>query len=425
MSLRENNAGLLISGRIGSFTVEGDLCEMIATMAWDGYEYSQVALGSGNLLGTQVFGFHGKTYGSGLFSASDVGFHVRTEEGVWDTVPGGFEGVATDHCIHNDVVYISGPLLSAGGQPCALVCSFDGEELVPLYHHSSLESDYAYSVTFYQDTLFVSGNYGAESSELLAQGYGRVSKIVDGEMLKVGQGFSYPSAAKALQAMNGKLYMGGWFTPLGSNQAYSMMYYENGQVYTLPSYPNNGVTAMKYYNGGLYVAGDFTQIGNMSCNGVARYDGENWTCLCNQTMYSYSDGSCQLCVRDIEIWNDTLYIGGSFERLGNDTLKRIAKLDMALSEAFPVSVTEQQRQELKLNVYPNPAKHELNITLPIGANAKDFIAIYDMHGRLIQEQVAGKYGGSVRVDVSGLSQGMYVLKYSSKNVVLVEQFVRE
>jgi len=78
-----------------------------------------------------------------------------------------------------------------------------------------------------------------------------------------------------------------------------------------------------------------------------------------------------------------------------------------------------------LDVYPNPTMRELNVTLPIGANAKDVIAIYDMHGRLIQEQLAGKYGGILSVDIQHLSSGMYVLRYQGKDVVLVEQFVKE
>lgn len=79
----------------------------------------------------------------------------------------------------------------------------------------------------------------------------------------------------------------------------------------------------------------------------------------------------------------------------------------------------------KINVYPNPTTHELNITLSPGASSKDIISIYDVHGRFIKEQLAAKYGRNVSIDISGLSAGVYVLKYTGVNGMYHQSFVEE
>src|SRR5690606_4704719 len=119
----------------------------------------------------------------------------------------------------------------------------------------------------------------------------------------------------------------------------------------LPEEPNDMIFAMTTYQDGLYVAGGFTQIGNMPCNNVARWDGETWTCLTNEpiTRVSLDDNGdthevfpcLGQCIKDMVVWNDTLYIAGEFNHIGTTETKLIAKLDMALSEEFPVSIKEQ------------------------------------------------------------------------------------
>ena len=422
LNLNENNDALLISGMIDGTSETDGVCDtLLATLMWNGEHYSEIADQYTTNLSMYVFEFQGKTYGSGYLNYIGAGFNVKNQAGSWEALQGSFSGgYVVDHCIYNNTVYLSGMFSSAGGQPCSLVSYYDGLQFFPVFYHPSLQGDATYAVTVYQDTLFVGGDFGGISQQHTQQGYGFCAKIVEGQLQKLGQGFVFPSSGRTLEQMNGKLYMGGIFTPLGSNQTHTVMYYENGQVHALPSSPNALVYAMKHYNGGLYVVGQFTSIGNMPCYGVARYDDQGWTCLCNQPIYSEN-----IPLRDLEIWNDTLYIGGGFDRIGNTTLKRIAKLDMALSEAFPVSVAKNQRHELKLNVYPNPATSELNITLPIVANAKDFIAVYDMQGRLIERQVVGKYAGSIFFDISRFSAGMYVLKYEGIKMMLVQQFIKQ
>jgi hypothetical protein len=423
--VNENNSKLIIAG----FIITNGSCDTMRTvLTWDGQEY--VALGNNQTANqsTLAFEFQNKIYASGPLIgpvSNPIEFSVNLN-GIWENVTNSYDGTAFDCVIHDGIAYMAGGFSFCSGMPCGLVCSFDGQQVLP-YYTGSPEGDLAYSVEVYQDTVYIGGNFTGNDG-LSSLGYNKCCKIVNGQLEKVMNGINAGGGiCYDLEVFDDKLYIGGWMKAVGFGaEGHYMYYYENGQLHTLPVEPDFNVTAMRAYNGGLYVAGDFNNIGEMPCNRIARWDGHEWTCLSNDMFYYQNGINCGAdCIRDIEIWNDTLYIGGRFHRIGEDTLKRIAKLDMALSEAFPVKVTEQQRQELKLTIYPNPATHELNITLPPSANARDIIAVYDVHGRLIKEQRTGKYGGNVSIGISTLPQGMYVLRYAGKEVILVEQFVKE
>ncbi len=430
INISDENNKLYISGL---FNENGDCDLMRAALSYDGNEYSQLAQPITGSESTIAFDYNGKTYCSGHLTPQSGDFHVRDEDGNWNLLENGFGGSAMDYFIRDGIVYLAGWFNYCGGLPCGLVCTFDGENVLPYYQPSQPHTQYAHGVTFYQDTLYVSGFINSQNSTDAFNGYSNFMKVVDGQLEKVAQGFAFEGVGAAIKELDNKLYAGGWLKAMDDEEYHSLYYYQNGQLHALPEEPNDLIFAMTTYQDGLYVAGGFTQIGNMPCNNVARWDGHQWTCLTNEPFERLlTDGIDTViqpcsgqCIKDIVVWNDTLYIAGTFNRYGETETKRIAKLDMALSEEFPVTVTEQQRQELKLNVFPNPATHELNITLPIGANAKDVIAVYDLHGRLIKEQLAGKYGGNISVDLSGLVAGMYVLRYEGKDVVLVQQFVKE
>jgi hypothetical protein len=97
--------------------------------------------------------------------------------------------------------------------------------------------------------------------------------------------------------------------------------------------------------------------------------------------------------------------------------------EMDCNEIIPLDIVETD--VTKHFVYPNPAQEQLHITLPLGARPQDVLSVYDMHGRLVKEQSVGRYAGTITVDISRLSGGMYVVRYSGKDIVLVKQFVKE
>ena len=77
-------------------------------------------------------------------------------------------------------------------------------------------------------------------------------------------------------------------------------------------------------------------------------------------------------------------------------------------------------KDLNINVYPNPVKNILNIT------SKNFsiesFYVYSLLGELIMEQ---KYNKSHSIDVSSLSEGIYIIEVRSINGINIQKFIKE
>jgi hypothetical protein len=72
----------------------------------------------------------------------------------------------------------------------------------------------------------------------------------------------------------------------------------------------------------------------------------------------------------------------------------------------------------EMSIYPNPAKHILNISL-VDAAGKDYI-IYNVMG-----QVVGKGAFTESLDVTALQSGVYMLEVNIDNNKLMKRFVKE
>lgn len=74
------------------------------------------------------------------------------------------------------------------------------------------------------------------------------------------------------------------------------------------------------------------------------------------------------------------------------------------------STSTQELRKEQINVYPNPASDEVNITLPDGFNTPSHVTIVDMAGRtVLNKMLPGTNTRSARIDVSSLFSGMYQL----------------
>lgn len=72
----------------------------------------------------------------------------------------------------------------------------------------------------------------------------------------------------------------------------------------------------------------------------------------------------------------------------------------------------------EMSIYPNPAKHTLNISL-VEANGKDYV-IYNIMG-----QVVGKGNYTESLDLSSLQSGVYMLEVNTDNNKLMKRFIKE
>ncbi len=112
----------------------------------------------------------------------------------------------------------------------------------------------------------------------------------------------------ALMVHNDKLYVGGEFTMAGSVSAAHIAVYDIylGQWQAMGSLDST-VRAFAVYNNEVYAGGDFTGF-------VSKWTGSTWQDIAQG--FIYGEG-----VRTLEVWDNKLVIGGSFE-LGTGALRK-------------------------------------------------------------------------------------------------------
>lgn len=397
----KDNSKLLIAGTIAS---DGHCDTMRTVLTWDGDNYYQSAIAdSSHAQSRLVFEFNNKTYAHGSFiPSSDFTLNIINDENEWEPIINGVTGALQDVRIKDGKAYISGWLDECDGVPCNLVCTYDGQHAEPYYTGPEM-GGFGYCIEIYNDTVFVGGNFSGPGYPHELYGTGTCCKVVGSHIEDITSDYLGGGAIFDMEIFDGKLYLAGT-SHVNDNIRHTLFYYDKGSLHTLPTEPNMQIEAIKSYKGGLYVTGPFDKIGETPCNRVARWDGYSWTCLCNEN-FSGNYGF----MRDIEVWKDTLYIGGSFRGIGNVETKCIAKMDAALSALFPHDIQEQ----LNVALYPSPTLFYITIE----ANRPVDVKIYSITGQLIEILSANQ---KHVVDVQSYAAGLYIAKCGD----VVKRFIK-
>jgi hypothetical protein len=140
--------------------------------------------------------------------------------------------------------------------------------------------------------------------------------------------------------------------------------------------------------------------------------------------------------RNYQRWNNVIgqyiwpnyYIGYSFasevDWMKNWVTDRLAYLDYQWPYNF--TVTDDNLVSQTHSVFPNPFTDRLTIRLSPGDNGTGRAEIYSLSGSLLQNQNVTIQNGHVQLEFSGrnnLSSGMYVLKISQSNRILLTEKV--
>ena len=131
-------------------------------------------------------------------------------------------------------------------------------------------------------------------------------------------------------------YLGGFYYRIDTDTIWGIGKYQNGQWYRMGNginwdrsipfcsscWPNPVKDIIKYHDT-LYITGEISFSGNTALNGISWWDGNNWQPVIGNTgsngMYGYGE--------KFEIYNDELYIMGSFDTIAGVVAHSIAKYD--------------------------------------------------------------------------------------------------
>ena len=195
-----------------------------------------------------------------------------------------------------------------------------------------------YTTCMYNDTfsdqLFVGGAFGQADSQVV-----RFAATYNNTWNPLGIGFNVCSWGSglgnpwAIARYGSHVYFGGNFDCAGSidgTQSFARWDGTNWDSVPGGKIPfNSGVIRdMIVYNNELYVCGTFDSIGNLPAKGIAKWDGTTWSVIGSNYNFVAQGFPLKLAV-----YHGNLYVGGSFFDPQNN-LCRLAKWDGSSWEFF-------------------------------------------------------------------------------------------
>ena len=218
---------------------------------------------------------------------------------------------------------------------------------------------------------------------------------------------------------DGKIIAGGdFFTYSGSAITYKINRIEsngNDDNFGNNGFPfnnsttNNFVSSLAIQNDGkIIVGGIFTQYNSTPNNNIVRLNNDLTGSRDNtfQTGTGFNSRVKKIIIQP----NGKILVGGYFTDFNGTTTNRIVRLN-----GTPV-LSNQDFDKKQFNIYPNPVKEIINLS---NITETDF-EIYDILGNLVSK---GK--SQNQINVSSLTQGIYILKLKNGENIFNQKFIKE
>ena len=137
---------------------------------------------------------------------------------------------------------------------------------------------------------------------------------------------SSPLAIKHIYAVGTDIYVGGTFSAVSGVPAKNIAKWDGTSWSALGSgigTADSSVTSMTYAGSYLYICGNFTTAGSVSANNVARWSGSAWSAVGSGAIAGAGGIGCEKIVS----YGTDIYLAGQFSSVGGVTANRIAKWD--------------------------------------------------------------------------------------------------
>lgn len=212
------------------------------------------------------------------------------------------------------------------------------------------------TMTVYKGKLIVAGLFETINGDTV----NNIALWDGGKWGKLGTGIA--GYVDALEVWNDELYVGGNFDSAGGKPTNFLAKWDGSNWTSINGGLDQRVEALQVYNGSLWVGGQFFNPNR----GILKYDGQNFT-----IPFVPDNG-----VNSFLVDNNSLIIAGNFQKIDGIQYSLIARYTEKTA-----SVTKLTKGTVEL--YPNPANNDLHITLAGSGNAT--ITIFDDIGRKVIE----------------------------------------
>lgn len=387
------------------------------------------------------------------FSNGGTVFHVAQWNGSqWNSLGAGVLGNVYSIAKFNSEIYVGGNFPIAGTVTAYGLSRWDGFSWdVPGGNANLPQWSVVWDLNVIDNELYVFGNYDSINN-LPANG---MSKF-DGQNWSIFPPIDPLGSFHASELYNGELYIGGNFD--GGSGLQDIAKFDGTNWVTVGgglSGPLSDITDMIIFQNKLFVVGNLLVGQGDPGNGIAIWDGINWSQAGSGLMPStvsaihefqgelYAAGAILnaggVPVTYIAKWNGTtwnniganfdnkpgcfasfnndLYIGGGFITVNGDSMHRITKY------TNPVGI-DDHNSTIHIDIYPNPTSETITITgLNANSNKRQLIKLNDMTGRTIIIQSLNTDIETQEINISSLSSGSYILSIESEGINVLNKKV--
>ena len=125
--------------------------------------------------------------------------------------------------------------------------------------------------------------------------------------------------------------------------------------------------------------------------------------------------------KEHEAWPEFMVDEGQLDYMSDWLDQRFAYLDEEINAACGTWSINDSAEPQAVEVFPNPARDQINILLPVIDSAEVFIRLYDMTGRLVYS--ASGTASSMQIPTHGLRAGVYTVLVNVNGQVQVNRVV--
>lgn len=322
---------------------------------WDGSSWSALGTGVvGIVAAIAVSGSH-VYVGGGFNSAGGVAVSniAKWDGSSWSSLGSGANLYVSALAVMGDQLFAGGDFTLIGGVSANHIARWDGQAWSPL---GSGTTDEVFGLAVSGSDLYVAGRFGTaggvtvrnvakwDGNSWSAFGDGVIGQVneiaLSGSTIYVaGQvgggvrkwdgvswsqlGPELDGTASAVAVAGNNLFVGGAFSSANGTRVNGILRWSENQLFPLGQLPvfdvggpSRSVSAVAVFGSDVYVGGYFSQIGEVSVNYIARWNGSSWSALGSGTNGRISAMS---------VVGSDLYVGGDFQRVGDVDANRIAR----------------------------------------------------------------------------------------------------
>ena len=230
-----------------------------------------------------------------------------------------------------DQVYVGGFFFSAGGMSANSVAIWDANGWQPLGNNEFISG--IQTLHWHNGALYVGGFFtqiGSGDDVLAAN---RVARWQDGIWSALGEGVN--DGVYAITSWNNQIFIGGSFTEAGGDPASRIVAWNGAGFSPLQGAFGEGVSAPFFTivfsvavgDEGVYVGGQFSEAGGQAINNIAFWDGGEWFAL--GEIGTPEQNGTNAAVRSIAVNGDELVVSGGFSGASGIFARQVARWDGA------------------------------------------------------------------------------------------------